>query len=104
MQQIISHKKAPRQTVVDNFFGKSYIYSDILYYIFILPSIKMKTPSRLTRITVFHAIFAGFGDVEANTLNYMAVPIRNFFADSLKINYGIDGNSQESVFSHHSNL
>lgn len=59
----------------------------------------MKIPVRLAKITLFHGVFASYGDIEASVLNYLYVPIRHFFANSLQTNYGISETSQGSVFS-----
>jgi len=62
---------------------------------------ELEKPPRLLRVVLFHALFAGFGDIEANVINYMAVPFRKFLADSLELRYGIDPGSDrfELVYS-----
>ena len=50
---------------------------------------------RLILTTLFHAIFAAFGTIEANTLNYLGVPLKHFFNESLSFHYGVDSTEKE---------
>jgi len=54
--------------------------------------------SRLVKVSLFHAVFASYGDIEANIMNYMAVPIRHFFAESLHAHYNISSTTDSQVF------
>jgi MFS family permease len=44
---------------------------------------------RLLGVTLFHAIFASFGDIESNILNFMGVPLKKFFRESVEKHYGV---------------
>ncbi|TKR70188.1 hypothetical protein L596_022240 [Steinernema carpocapsae] len=44
---------------------------------------------RLGLVTAVHALLGSFGDIEANIFNFMAVPIRNMFNESLINHYGL---------------
>ncbi|KAE9552332.1 hypothetical protein FO519_004457 [Halicephalobus sp. NKZ332] len=46
-------------------------------------------------VALFHAIFSSAGDIEANCLNFMNVPLRHFFNESLYFHYGIDASDTE---------
>ncbi|KAL3095191.1 hypothetical protein niasHT_020342 [Heterodera trifolii] len=54
--------------------------------------------SRLLYVVLFHTVFASFGEIEANLLNYLTVPVRQFFADSLLQRYGIAPYSSQFEF------
>ncbi|KAI3417975.1 hypothetical protein GPALN_010572 [Globodera pallida] len=54
--------------------------------------------SRLTYVVLFHTAFASFGEIEANLLNYLTVPVRQFFAESLRWRYGILPGSDQFEF------
>ncbi|ULT92430.1 hypothetical protein L3Y34_009899 [Caenorhabditis briggsae] len=57
-------------------------------------------PRRLFWATLSHAIFSQYGEIMAACLNLMNVPIKDFFRESLRQNYGIDNEeSFETVFS-----
>uniref|UniRef100_A0A915D762 Major facilitator superfamily (MFS) profile domain-containing protein n=1 Tax=Ditylenchus dipsaci TaxID=166011 RepID=A0A915D762_9BILA len=58
----------------------------------------MPKNSRLIHVALFHAIFSNFGDIEANIMNYMAVPVRKFFALSLHSHYGINSSTSSAEF------
>ncbi|KAI6189666.1 Solute carrier family 2, facilitated glucose transporter member 7 [Aphelenchoides bicaudatus] len=43
---------------------------------------------RLLLITLFHAAFSTFGDIEANFLSVLSIPLDQLFNDSIQQNYG----------------
>ncbi|PIC30456.1 hypothetical protein B9Z55_021690 [Caenorhabditis nigoni] len=47
-------------------------------------------PRRLFWATLSHAIFSQYGEIMAACLNLMNVPIKDFFRESLRQNYGIE--------------
>lgn len=53
------------------------------------------TKARLFRVVLFHAIFAAFSDIEASVMNFLAVPVRNFFRRSLQRRYGVQPASEQ---------
>uniref|UniRef100_A0A914YH19 Major facilitator superfamily (MFS) profile domain-containing protein n=1 Tax=Panagrolaimus superbus TaxID=310955 RepID=A0A914YH19_9BILA len=50
---------------------------------------------RLILVTIFHAIFSTFGDIEACVLNFMNVPLRHFFNESLHYHYDVSATEAE---------
>lgn len=50
---------------------------------------------RLILTTLFHTIFGAFGTIEANSLNYLGVPLKQFFNESLSFHYGVDTTEKE---------
>ena len=50
---------------------------------------------RLILVTIFHAIFSCFGDIEACVLNFMNVPLRHFFNESLHYHYDVSATEAE---------
>ncbi|CAI2352521.1 unnamed protein product [Caenorhabditis sp. 36 PRJEB53466] len=55
---------------------------------------------RLFWATLSHAIFSQYGEIMAACLNLMNVPIKDFFRDSLRTNYGVESEeSFETIFS-----
>uniref|UniRef100_A0A914Q2F4 Major facilitator superfamily (MFS) profile domain-containing protein n=1 Tax=Panagrolaimus davidi TaxID=227884 RepID=A0A914Q2F4_9BILA len=50
---------------------------------------------RLILVTVFHAIFSTFGDIETCVLNFMNVPLRHFFNESLHYHYDVSATEAE---------
>ena len=43
-------------------------------------------------------MFSAFGDVQAVTMNFLSVPIQDFFAYSLYTNYDVKPNREKSEF------
>jgi hypothetical protein len=57
----------------------------------------MERSHRLLCVVLFHSIFASFAEVQANIFNFLAIPIRKFFGQSLWLHYGVVPGSQRWV-------
>ncbi|TKR70186.1 hypothetical protein L596_022239 [Steinernema carpocapsae] len=49
---------------------------------------------RLELVTAVHALLGGFGDLESCIFNFMAVPIRQMFNESIHNHYGLELHSE----------
>lgn len=54
-----------------------------------------KMNQRLLAVTLFHAVFACYIDIQGVVINYMSVPLGHLFNESLIYHYGIDANPAE---------
>lgn len=52
---------------------------------------------RVVKVALFHAMFASYGDMTA-VMNFMAVPARHFFAESLAAHYNISPDTDGQLF------
>ncbi|KAK0408733.1 hypothetical protein QR680_004126 [Steinernema hermaphroditum] len=56
---------------------------------FVLQGADVTMSRRLGLVTVVHALLGSFGDIEANILNFMTIPVRKMFNESVERHYGI---------------